>query len=296
MNGLSRQRDGAAQTREQAKQDTSTAFKDRGLSTDSDLYPDFLIDRHLQTLRDQGLLKRGTVRRVGIVGPGLDFVNKKFGADFYPPQTTQPFAVIDSLLRLQLADPALLQVYTFDISPRVNRHIGRARDEAASGKPYRMQLMNTSSSQWNAAYFAGFQRFWQGLGNRIGAPAAALSVPAGLRDAIRNRAVDVRPEIVLLLHPVEMNAVFQTLPVAPEEQFDLIIGTNIFLYYDAFEQSLAKVSLGSMLRPGGFLLSNTQLAGGAGSRLVDSVRTTVLVSDTPAFDYMYGYMVRNKHR
>ena len=86
----------------------SQQFKDRGISTDSNLYPDYMIQLHLQHMIDQGLLKPGSIHRVAIVGPGLDFVNKNSGSDCYPPQTTQPFAVIDSLARLNLADEVIL--------------------------------------------------------------------------------------------------------------------------------------------------------------------------------------------
>ena len=106
-------------------------FKERGISTDSNLYPDYTLELHLKHMMDQGLLKPGSVHRVAIVGPGLDFVNKNSGSDFYPPQITQPFAVIDSLARLGLADPNSVEVYTFDISSRVNRHIERARKTAS---------------------------------------------------------------------------------------------------------------------------------------------------------------------
>ena len=68
---LARQRDDAAHTREEAKVDHSQAFKDRGLSTDSDLYPDYLIERHLREMAQKGLLKPGGVHRLAIVGPGL---------------------------------------------------------------------------------------------------------------------------------------------------------------------------------------------------------------------------------
>ena len=41
----------------------------------------------------------------------------------------------------------------------------------------------------------------------------------------------------------------------------MIIGTNIFIYYDAFEQSLARVNLAAACSaPGGFVLSNDMLA------------------------------------
>ena len=37
------------------------------------------------------------------------------------------------------------------------------------------------------------------------------------------------------------------------------IATNILLYYDVFEQSLAAANIARMLRPGGFLLTNNRI-------------------------------------
>jgi len=265
----------------------SEQFKDRGISTDSNLYPDYTIDLHLRHMMQQGLLKPGSIRRVAIVGPGLDFVNKNSGSDFYPPQSTQPFAVIDALARLNLADPTTVEVTTFDISPRVNKHLERARAEAKAGKWYTIQLLSSPSDQWNKDYHTGFLEYWQHLGNRIGKPAKAIPVPAAASD-IWNRAISVRPQVVLRVSPVDMNVVFQTVPLPPDQQFDLVIGTNIFVYYDSFEQSLARANLATMIRPGGFLITNEALAGGAPTKLVDSLQTKIVVdpSDT---EYMYTY-------
>ncbi len=48
--------------------------------------------------------------------------------------------------------------------------------------------------------------------------------------------------------------------LAPEDaKFDLLIATNILVYYDAFEQSLALANIAAMLRPGGYLLTNNLL-------------------------------------
>jgi hypothetical protein len=43
------------------------------------------------------------------------------------------------------------------------------------------------------------------------------------------------------------------------ERFDLIVGTNILVYYEVFEQSLALANIASMLRPGGLFLCNDAL-------------------------------------
>ena len=266
-------------------------FKDRGISTDSNLYPDYTIERHLRQMMEKGLLTPGSVHRVAIVGPGLDFVNKSYGSDFYPPQTTQPFAVIDSLARLGLADPASVEVYTFDISPRVNRHIERARKTAAAGKPYTVQLLCTPLDQWESSFRAAFLEYWQKFGDRIGKPATRIAVPAAAAE-IWNRAVTIRPGVVLRVTPVDMNVVYQTLPLAPDQQFDVVIGTNIFIYYGGLEQALARANLGTMIKPGGFLLTNELLPDTAPSKLANSLQTSVLTAPGDT-EYVYGY-VRQK--
>jgi hypothetical protein len=264
-------------------------FEDRGISTDSNLYPDYLIELHLRHMMEQGLLKAGSIRRVAIVGPGLDFANKDSVSDFYPPQTTQPFAVIDSLARLQLADPATVEVEAFDISPRVNKHLARAHAEAAAGKAYTIQLLADPADQWSKDYHSGFLEYWQRLGDQIGKPAPKIPVPYNATKAgIWNRAVSVRPPVVLRVTPVDMNVVFQTIPLPPDKQFDLVIGTNIFVYYASLEQSLASANLGTMIKPGGFLITNEALAGGAPSKLADALQTTVVVAPTDT-EYMYTY-------
>jgi len=284
---LARQRDDVAHEQQEASKNPFQAFKDRGISTDSNLYPDYLIYLRLRQMAAEHQLTPGSVHRVAIVGPGLDFVNKKFGADFYPPQITQPFAVIDTLVRLHLADLNSLQVYTFDISDRVNDHLARARKNAAAGRPYPIQLMATFPP--DQPWASGYAEFWKTLGSHVGTPVKAIPVPEGAWE-IRNRAISVRPDVVRRVVPVNMNVVLQMLPLAPDQRFDLIIATNVFVYYGAFEQSLARTSLAGMIKPGGFLICNERLPETAPSKLTYSQRTVVTITETPpVLDYMFSY-------
>lgn len=267
--------------------DLSQQFKDRGISTDTNLYPDYMLQVHLRHMIEQGLLKPGSIHRVAIVGPGLDFVNKNSGSDFYPPQTTQPFAVIDTLARLNLADPATVEVTTFDISSRVNKHLARSRAQALAGKWYTIQLLSSPSDQWSKDFKTGFLEYWQKLGNDIGKPAPKIPVPQAASD-IWNRAVAVRPDVVLRVTPVDMNVVFQTVTMPPDKQFDLVIGTNIFVYYGSLEQSLARANLGTMIKPGGFLISNDSLPDTAPSILSNSLKSTFMVTSSDT-EFMYTY-------
>jgi hypothetical protein len=71
--------------------------------------------------------------------------------------------------------------------------------------------------------------------------------------------MQIRPVVVLACEPVDLDIIVQRLDLAPAARFDLIVATNIFVYYDAFEQSLAAENVASMLKPGGILLSNDRL-------------------------------------
>jgi hypothetical protein len=228
----------------------STLYRTRGLSSDTSIRPDFAVDRALEALKSNGSLRAGSVRRVGVIGPGLDFTDKAEGLDVYPQQTTQPFAVIDSLLRLGLAQAADLQLTTFDLSPRVNMHLDAARQRARDGQPYIVTLPRDRDERWRS----GLTTFWTSFGRTIG---AATPVTQSLPDGITARAVRVRPDVVLAIDVRDVNVVVERLvPASDQARFDLMIATNILVYYDVFEQSMALANIAAMLRPGGFLLSN----------------------------------------
>jgi predicted TPR repeat methyltransferase len=75
-----------------------------------------------------------------------------------------------------------------------------------------------------------------------------------------------------------------------DQKFDLIIGTNIFIYYGAFEQSLARANLAGMLKPGRFVLSNDLLADKVPSQLDLAHVTTINVrTDPQIIEHMYCY-------
>jgi len=231
----------------------SSLYRARGLSSDTSIRPDFAIEQALETLASTGMIGSGSVRRVGIIGPGLDFTNKAEGYDFYPQQTTQPFSVIDSLRRLGLAKTNDVRLTTFDLSPRVNLHLQETRRRAGAGESYAIVLPRDRESRWRADLIG----FWKTFGSRIGEPATGSSAAP---DGVEVRAVRVRPDVVSSVDARDLNIVLERLaPLPDDERFDLIVATNILVYYGVFEQSLALANIAAMLRPGGFLLSNNVL-------------------------------------
>jgi SAM-dependent methyltransferase len=237
-------------------------FRNRGISLDTSLLPNYALEESLRAMKEQGLLSAGSVRRVAIVGPGLDFVDKSEGYDFYPQQTLQPFAIMDSLLRLGLAKPGQLEVTTLDISARVNQHIQGARARARRGAAYVVELPRDPRAGWKPGAVA----YWEHFGDQLGKPMAAVKPPAELGE-VQVRAVRFPPTVVLRVTPADLNVVYQRLPLPAGQGFDLVIATNILVYYDVFEQELALANVERMLAPGGFLLSNDILLELPGARL-----------------------------
>lgn len=266
----------------------SQRFAQRGISLDTNLWPDFLLDQHFQRMLQNGLLRPGSVRKIGIVGPGLDFANKEKGNDFYPPQTIQPFAVLDSLIRLGLAT-ADAELYTFDISSNVNFHIIGAKENALAGNAYTLQLPWNVGARHSEEYRKNFIAYWQHLGDQIGESVSPIPVPEAVSET-QTRAVRIPPAVVNRLTPVDVNIVYQREALSPQQGFDLIIGTNIFIYYGAFEKSLARANVAAILKPGGFLLSNDEFPDTPTSGLEKSLETTLLVARNPdRADTMYCY-------
>jgi hypothetical protein len=274
---------------EPARENRWQSFEARGISLDTNLWPDFDLDAQLRAMAQNGSLQPGSVRRIAIIGPGLDFVNKQQGYDFYPPQTIQPFAVLDSLVRLKLADSAAIEIYTLDISASVNLHIERALKNAAAGKSYVLQLPWYQAGRWSEEFRGAFIPYWQNLGSTIGTPVPAIRMPEGA-EGIESRAIELPPAIVRRITPLDVNIVYQRLALDPEQGFDLVIGTNVFVYYGAFEQSLVRANVASMLKSGGFLLSSEKLADRVENGLALDATTEIPMTGPPVMtDFIFAY-------
>jgi chemotaxis methyl-accepting protein methylase len=81
------------------------------------------------------------------------------------------------------------------------------------------------------------------------------------------------------------------------EPFDLVIATNVFIYYDVLDQALALANVAAMLKPGGFLLANVSVPelASVGMRPVDT--TTILYARTGTEnirDFMVWYQAATK--
>jgi hypothetical protein len=226
----------------------SRLFRTRGLSLDASLIPNYSVEQALAVMKARGLLEPRAVKRVAIVGPGLDFADKDVGLDFYPPQTLQPFALSDSLARLALAPAPGPEIVLLDISPRIIDHVTRARTRAARNIGYTLNLPLPRSTPW----LPEVREYWQRFGDQIGAP-VPMRPPAAIAELAELRSVRARATEVRRMSVSNVNIVTQRLDGEP---FDLVIATNVLIYYDTFEQALAMSNIEAMLKPGAFLLAN----------------------------------------
>jgi hypothetical protein len=232
-----------------------TLYENRGLSADTSLMTNYALEDTLRSLVAKGVLAEGKIRRIAVIGPGLDFTNKHNGYDFYPLQTIQPFAVMEAALRLKLAKPDDIEVVTLDLNPAVNEHISTLVQNARAGRAYTVQLPRDATANWPPDAVA----YWEHFGEILGTPAKPIPVPQAA-GAVTLRAVAITPRFASHLTPLDVNIVTQQMTLQQGQGFDLVIATNILVYYDLFQQALAMGNIAHMMNPGGLFLSNDTLS------------------------------------
>ncbi len=259
---LAEQRSYEARLREAASAgDPTTVFlargdlyQRRGLSVDTSLLPNFALEQTLRAMSVKGAVAQGAVARIAIVGPGLDFTDKRDGYDFYPLQTLQPFAVMEAVERLGLASKSGVQLVCLDLNPAVLHHVETLAAAGRAGRGYTVQLPRQADAGWSPAAIS----YWEHFGEILGSPVKPLPVPAAL-GGVTSRAVRIRPQFAAPMRGLDLDIVAQTRDFAPGQGFDLVIATNILVYYDRLEQTLAMANIARMMNEGGFFLANTVL-------------------------------------
>ena len=152
--------------------------------------------------------------------------------------------MIDSLRRAGVA-AAGLEMVTLNLSPRVNQHLAAAHAQATAGQPYTLQLplaADWPGHQWTPELV----EYWRGLGARIGETVDPIAPPS---PEVRTRAVRIPPAVVLAITARDLNVVTERLEPSAGPPFDVIVATNILVFYDQFEQRLALTHLPPCFTP-----------------------------------------------
>lgn len=213
-------------------------YRDRGLSTDTSVESGFVVHTGLAVLR--ALEPGRRIRRVLIVGPGLDLASRSGLLEDSPPRSYQPWAVIDALVSLGLSRLDDLSVVCADINPRVAAHLRQV------GKaPLSLSLASVLDDDAAVEAAPDYRDYFAHLGRAIGTDA---------RTAHLRKVVQVHPEARQALAAAEVLDIVTERLTGPG--FDLVIATNIFPYLDDGELALAMSNVAAMMVPGGVLLHN----------------------------------------
>ena len=193
-------------------------YRGRGLSTDSSIEANFAVWSALAVAKPT----TPAIDRVLVIGPGAELAPRTGLNDDLPPQSHQPFAVVDALLQHGLA--ARPEIHCIDVNPRVVETVLQTAS------------LHLVPAQQDPEYLAYFRQLGRHIGTRIG------------------NQVTIRAEIRRNVTAQQANIVTSRLDPSPA--FDAAIATNILLYLDPLELMLALSNIASMLKHGGLFISN----------------------------------------
>lgn len=237
--------------KEVAQPDASAAqvaalYQSRGHSTDTQIEANFAVSEMLAMLQSgQPKLK---LNHVLIVGPGLDFAPRTDLLDLFGPQSYQPFAVADALLRLGLADEQRLRIHCVDINNRVIDHLQRISQSKALQLALLSGVADSPALPLSDDFKTYFTRFGQAIG--LSGPLAA---PAEFGKRLSKR-LTVRPELLAKISADKLNIITER--YEPSPAYDLIVVTNVFPYFSDVELLSGLTNLGKMLAEQGCLVHN----------------------------------------
>jgi hypothetical protein len=283
------QKEFVAQRAEHPADAVADLYRTRGLSTDTAVEAGYLV--HLGLAVAKGLRPDRRIRRVLVVGPGMDLAPRT-GFREVPPESYQPWAVIDALVSTGFAVLDDLEVTAADINPRVVAHLRRS---AAS--PPTLQLTTEIGAKDGVSFSRDYREYFEGLGARLTMPARA---PAVTEDAAGHlqKSVRVGASAARVLRAEPLDIVTERLTGSP---FDLVIATNILPYFDDQQLALAASNIAAMLAPGGLFLHNEarpilgELSAAFGLPFEQSrhaVIATVTGAPAPLFDSVFLHVRR----
>ncbi len=221
-------------------------YRTRGLSTDTAVEAGYVVYQGLGIVRSLDPARR--IRRVLIVGPGLDLAPRTGLLEAGPPESYQPWAVIDALLSLGLSRADDLQVVGGDINPRVIERLDQSRAE-----PPVLTLVSEIRESDTVSLSEEYRDYFKSLGSAIGEADPSKRDPAHVAPGHLVKTVRVNQKVASALRAAPLDIVTERLD-APG--FDLIVATNILPYFDDVQLMLAMSNVAAMLAPDGVFLHN----------------------------------------
>lgn len=230
------------ETKQAANLPPAGLYQERGYASDTQVEATFAVWTALAVLKSlEPALK---IHSVLVVGPGIDLAPRTGLIDVLPPQSYQPFAVADGLLSLGMAVPGRLRVHAVDINPLVVRFFEafpRSHKELALVSGLRRNQLSSD-----------FLHYFENLGRHIGKE-SALDLPPDLTSHL-SKSLIIQDDVARNVTAGELNIL--TDRYDPSPAYDLVVVTNVLVYFNSVELRLALANIHSMLRPGGYLVHN----------------------------------------
>jgi hypothetical protein len=196
--------------------DKPNYYQSRGHSTDTQVTANYALWTALSVLKASEPGLK--LQRILIVGPGMEIAPRTGLVDRYPPQSYQPYAVAQILRDLNLSDTP--QIECVDINDRVIRFIRNF----ANRSQLRLDFYIPPGD-------AEFESWARNLTPKLAA------VPKKIAEAISAE---------------KLNIITQRLG----EKYDLVVATNVLVYFDDNELLLAIANIESMLSVGAYFIHN----------------------------------------
>jgi len=224
----------------------ASLYQDRGHSTDTGIEANFAVWTALSVLKR--LNPTLAFNRVLIVGPGLDFAPRTDWLDAIPPESYQPYAVADALLALGLSTPERLEIHCVDINDRVIQFLNDFSKRNLRKLTVLSSLPNTRRN-----VPADYRTYFANLGKHIG---AEVPVPKSLAagNIYLKKSLLVRGDVAEAITAEKMNILTERYDPLP--RYDLVVVTNVFVYFNKAELALSLSNIQSMLKSGGYLIHN----------------------------------------
>ena len=228
----------------------ASLYQDRAPGTETRMEASYTVFAALSVLK---ALNPGVqLNRVLIVGPGIDLSPRTGLIDAIPPESDQPYAVADALLALGLSNPDLLQVHCVDVNDRVIRFVS----EFPTRNIRRLTFVSSFQKNARNSPTKDFKLYFDRLGKHVG---AEVPVDAALKSEYMKKSLLVRQDVAEKITAEKMNVVTER--YKPSPQYDLVVVTNVFLYFNKTELLLALSNIHSVLKQGGFLVHNESRSG-----------------------------------
>jgi CheR methyltransferase, SAM binding domain len=221
-------------------------YQDRGHSTDTQIEANYAVYVALASLKAQSPSIR--IRKVLIVGPGLDFAPRTDLIDLFGPQSYQPFAVADALLGLKLADAAHLHIHCIDINQRVINYLRGLKQN----RQMTLSILSGITETAARPLTGEFKDYFRRLGKSIGVE-ADLKLPAAY-DSHLKKTLRIDPRISEMISVDRLNIITERYKPAPN--YDLVVVTNVFPYFKPAELIFALANIAAMMAEGGYLIHN----------------------------------------